>query len=172
MILGDHWICPYWPNYWSSHFGHSIFIDLNGWFDSLTHWPLGDLNQIYICNFQMDFSDGWLRHLLWNCPNINVAGVYWWSVNIGSGNGLVPLVTSHSWANVDPDLCDHMVSLDQNELIGVIALVLQDIHHNIIAFCNISCMWTDNENNIKYMQFWCTQNHFYIIYSHLDKLMW
>ena len=26
-------------------------------------------------------------------------------------------------ANVDPDLCHHMVSLDQNELIGVIALV-------------------------------------------------
>ena len=32
-----------------------------------------------------DFSDCWLRHLLWNCPNMNVAGLHWWSVNIGSG---------------------------------------------------------------------------------------
>ena len=35
-------------------------------------------------------SDWWLRHLLWNCPNMNVTGLHWWSVNIGSGNGLVP----------------------------------------------------------------------------------
>ena len=34
--------------------------------------------------------DGWLRHLLWNCPNMNVTGLHWWSVNIGSGDGLVP----------------------------------------------------------------------------------
>ena len=32
----------------------------------------------------------WLRNLLWNCPNINVTGLNWWSVNISSGNGLVP----------------------------------------------------------------------------------
>ena len=43
------------------------------------------------------------------------------------------------------------MSLDQNELIDVIVLVLQDIHHNIIVFCNIR-MWTEYENNInKYM---------------------
>ena len=36
--------------------------------------------------------------------------------------------TSITWANVDPDLYHHMVSPDQNELIGVIALVLQGIH--------------------------------------------
>ena len=59
-----------------------------------------------------------------------------------------------AWANVDPDLCQHMVSLDQNELICVIVLVLQDIHHHIIVFCNISWMWTEYENNITtYMQF-------------------
>ena len=37
-----------------------------------------------------DFSYCWLRHLLWNSPNMNVTGLHWWSVNIGSGNGLVP----------------------------------------------------------------------------------
>ena len=35
------------------------------------------------------FSDWWLRHLLWNCPSMNVTGLHRWSVNIGSGNGLV-----------------------------------------------------------------------------------
>ena len=77
--------------------------------------------------------------------------------------------TSITWANVDPYHCHHMVSLDQNESIGVIALVL---HHNIIVFCNISWIWTEFENNIKYKQFWCTQNYFYIIYSHLDNIPW
>ena len=62
-----------------------------------------------------------------------------------------------------------MVSLGQNELIGVIALVLPDIHHNIIVFCNISWIWTAYENKIKYMQFWCTQNYFYMICSHFDN---
>ena len=42
-----------------------------------------------------------------------------------------------------------MVSLDQNELIGVTALVLQGIHHNIIVFCNISWIWTEYDNKIK-----------------------
>ena len=41
-------------------------------------------------SFQTDFSDWWLRHLLWNCSDRNVTGLHWWSVNIGSGNGLVP----------------------------------------------------------------------------------
>ena len=38
----------------------------------------------------MEFSDWWLKHLLWNWPIMNVTGLHWWSVNIGSGNGLVP----------------------------------------------------------------------------------
>ena len=24
------------------------------------------------------FSDSWLRYLLWNCPQMNIAGPYWW----------------------------------------------------------------------------------------------
>ena len=56
---------------------------------NLTHWPLGNFNKIYTCNFQTDFSDWWLRHLLWNCPRMNDTGLHWWLVNIGSGNGLV-----------------------------------------------------------------------------------
>ena len=47
-------------------------------------------------NFQTDFSDWWLRHFLWNCPNMNVIGLHWWSVN--------------------PDFCRHMASLGHNEL--------------------------------------------------------
>ena len=38
----------------------------------------------------MDLSDLWLGHLSWNCTDMNVIGLHWWSVNIGSGNGSVP----------------------------------------------------------------------------------
>ena len=73
-----------------------------------------------ICNFQTDFSDCWLRNLLWNCPNMNVTGLNWWSVNIGSGNGLVPS-GNKPWP--EPMLtqisCRCMVSLGQNELISI-----------------------------------------------------
>ena len=53
------------------------------------------------CTFQTDFSDWWWRYLFWNCPNMNVTGLHWWSVNIGSGNGLVPSGTKpglHWWS--------------------------------------------------------------------------
>ena len=43
-----------------------------------------------INNFQAYFS-GWLRRCrLWNCPQMNITEPFWWSVSIGSGNGLVP----------------------------------------------------------------------------------
>ena len=29
-------------------------------------------------NFQANSSDWWLRHLSWNCPQINVSWPYWW----------------------------------------------------------------------------------------------
>ena len=29
-------------------------------------------------NFQANFSDSWLRYLLWNCLQMNVTGSYWW----------------------------------------------------------------------------------------------
>ena len=32
----------------------------------------------------------WLMYLLWNCHHMNVTESYWWQVNIGLGNGLVP----------------------------------------------------------------------------------
>ena len=50
-----------------------------------------------------------------------------------------------TWADVNPDLYHHMVSLDQNKLIGVILLVLQYIHHNMIVFLqhqlNVDRIW-------------------------------
>ena len=62
--------------------------------------------------------DDWCDGILWNCHQMNVTGSYWWSVNIGSGNGLVPSGNKPllSWANGDPDLCRHMVSLGHNVL--------------------------------------------------------
>ena len=66
------------------------FIDLNGWFNCLTYWPWEIGLKFQLCNFQTDFSDWWLRHLLQNCLNMNVTRLHWWSVSIGSGNCLVP----------------------------------------------------------------------------------
>ena len=69
-------------------FKHIFVID--GWGFSceialICHWTddQSTLVQIMACCRQM-------RHLLWNCPNINVTGLHWWSVNIGAGNGLLP----------------------------------------------------------------------------------
>ena len=44
----------------------------------------------YVIFKQIFVIDGWLKDLSWNCPNMNVTRLQWWSVNIGSGNGLVP----------------------------------------------------------------------------------
>ena len=52
--------------------------------------PWDILMKSEIWNFQTDFNNCWLRNLLWNCPSMNVTGLNWCSVNIGSGNGLVP----------------------------------------------------------------------------------
>ena len=41
-------------------------------------------------NFQSNFLNLWLGCLLWNFPHVIVTRPHWWSVNIGSGNGLVP----------------------------------------------------------------------------------
>ena len=49
-----------------------------------THWPLWYLNEIWLSNFQANFSDRWLRYLLLNCHQVIVTGPYWWYVNIGS----------------------------------------------------------------------------------------
>ena len=32
----------------------------------------------------------YLGYFLWYCPQVNAARPYWWLVNIGSGNGMVP----------------------------------------------------------------------------------
>ena len=80
--------------------------------------------------------------------------------------------TSHFFKQCLPRSQCHMVSPGQNELIDVMALVLEDIRQNIIVFCNISWIWTEYEKKIKNMQFWCTKNYFHIIYSHLDNMMW
>ena len=77
-----------------------------------THWhPQGPWMKFSINNFQANFSDWWLEYLFWNCIQMN--GPYWWWVNVGSGNGLVP---TGNKPLPNPDLCHHMVSLGHNEL--------------------------------------------------------
>ena len=63
----------------------TIFNMKNGIFNSLAP---GKLEWNFRHVVSKIFSDWWLRYLLWNCPTMNVTG-HRWSVNIGSGNGLV-----------------------------------------------------------------------------------
>ena len=44
----------------------------------LTHWALGDLNEVLESNFQDDLRDWWLRYRLWNCSQMNITGPHWW----------------------------------------------------------------------------------------------
>ena len=66
-------------------------------------------NFIYVIFKWILVIDGW--GISYEIALISMHWTSWWSVNIGSGNGLVPS------ANVDPDLCHHMASLGHKELI-------------------------------------------------------
>ena len=39
----------------------------------LTHWLLG-----HVANFQRNFSDWYLRNILWKLSPMNVTGLHWW----------------------------------------------------------------------------------------------
>ena len=71
---------------------------------------------------------------------MNATGPYWWSVNIGSGNGLVPS------GSVDQDLQRHMASLGPNEL-------KLDSEYDILSKMkletNVKCLSTKSGQNRK-----------------------
>ena len=77
--ITKHWISIF-PNEWHFFYGSAKLKLIGPW----EIWM-----KFQTCNFQIDFSNWRLRHLLWNCPNMIVIGLHWWSVNIGSGNSLV-----------------------------------------------------------------------------------
>ena len=58
--------------------------------------------KLCVDNFQANLRDWWLRYLLWNCTQMNATCPDWQQ--------------AITWANVDQDLCRHMVSLAHNEL--------------------------------------------------------
>ena len=55
----------------------------------LTHWPLGDVAKIVIF-FLIHVTYSNFVYFEWDCSHLDATGLYWWQVNIGSGNGLVP----------------------------------------------------------------------------------
>ena len=86
-LAPSQWETQPWDKKWNKQDNYFQKM-LNRWINSLApgkfEW------HFLLCNFQTDFSDWRLRHLLRNCPDMKVTGLHWWSVNIGSGNGLVP----------------------------------------------------------------------------------
>ena len=46
--------------------------------DSLfAHWHLGNLNEV-LDKYFLCICDWWLKYFMWNCPQANVTGPYWW----------------------------------------------------------------------------------------------
>ena len=78
---------------WASLAPSSSIVDVYGTWRYVLINPLApgkfEWNFRYVI-FKRLFSDWWLRYLLRNYSNMHVTGLHWWSVNMGSGNGLVP----------------------------------------------------------------------------------
>ena len=54
---------------------------------------------------------------MWNWVQMNATKPQWWLVTIGSGNGLMPSGNKPLPEPVLTQICDHIASLGQNELI-------------------------------------------------------
>ena len=81
----------------------------------LTHCGLGDFNEILAEYFSSQLE--WLMAEIL-AVKLNVTRPYWWSVNIGSGNGLVPSGNKPLPEPMLTQICGHRVSLGHNELIN------------------------------------------------------
>ena len=115
IIIMDWLLWCYWYFYgFLTHCGLIMQFDVNSLGPG--RFQFNFRNQVV--NFQANFSEWWLRYLLRNYPQVNTNIPYWWLVNIGSSNGLVP-PGNKPWANVDPDLCRQMASLGLSELNGI-----------------------------------------------------
>ena len=74
--------------------------------------------KLSISNGQANFSNGWPRYLMWNCPQVIVTepqslmtSQHWFKQWLGAIRQKAITGTK-----VDPDLCRHMASLGHNEL--------------------------------------------------------
>ena len=63
-----------------------------------------------------------------------VIRVQWWSVNIGSGNGLPIRQWAITWTNVDTILCGHITSLGHNELTLIMMNLFKETQKSIYIF--------------------------------------
>ena len=73
-------------------------------------------------NFKAGFSDRFLKHLLWNCRQLNVSEPYWQQPTLLQLMAWYRQATSHYlnqyWykTNTDTVLCRHMAELGHNEI--------------------------------------------------------
>ena len=79
---------------------------------ALTHWPPGKLKVILNKPFSI-----WIQWLMADCPEMHITGSHWWWINIGSGNGLLPLGSKPLPEPMLTDQSHHMASISVNELI-------------------------------------------------------
>ena len=63
-----------------------------------------------------------MRHPLWHCSLVNATKPHQWEINIGSGNGLVPLGTKPLPDLMLSQICHHMASLGELMLTCIILM--------------------------------------------------
>ena len=78
-----------------------------------------------------------LNIILWNCPQVNAPRTHWWSVNIGSGNGLVPSCNKPLPEPMLTKICHYMSPLSHDEL-----KCISDVSSTLLwAHTYIHCSW-------------------------------
>ena len=84
--------------------------------------PWGIWVKSYISNFQTYFTDWQISYMLWNFPQMDATGTYWWQVNIGSCNGLVPWGNKPLPEPMLTQICCHMASQGHNVLMSLLMI--------------------------------------------------
>ena len=132
--------------------------------------------RFHITKFQANFSAWWLRYLLCNSPYMNFTVFYWWQVNIGSSNGLVPSGNKPLPESMltQLDLSRHMASLGHNVLTWFnLNFSSKMIHYSKGTYYNINLQFKEYVNG---KQHWNVSLYKHILNTHilscLETLLW
>ena len=90
-------------------YSNSMHPGASGYHQLIGLWEI--LMKYQINNIQANYSNWWVRYLLWNCPQAIITGPYCWYFSIGSGNGLV---SSSDKALPQPMLTKFLVAMWSN----------------------------------------------------------
>ena len=96
--------------------------------------------KFWISNIPCNISDWWPGYHLWNCPQMNVTGPHWLSVNIGAGNGFVPLSSGPLPDTILTAIFRQFASLGRNKLINNMKFVFVIWKHCLLKSFSLNCI--------------------------------